>query len=177
MKMLLSIKFIAISFFLVLMMGCNSNHNAYEWLLTDNGLHYKNEAVDWRVDLVKGCEACAIIHDVVYQPEGVSRYSTLLQNQSWVAVYEVSKLNVIRLKLSNQTPYLFVERLKGQTLTLFNQQQNYNVEVGVATRITFDKQQFEILIKKFEEVDDKNISLPRRAILEFIALKADKKST
>lgn len=173
MKLGLSIKFIVCSSFLSLLIACSDTNNAREWLLKNDNLYYKNIAIDWRVESVKGCKTCVISQDVVYQPEGISSYNTLMQSQNWVAVHELSKINVIRLKMPDQTPYLFVERIKGRTLKLFDQQQNYSIKIGEVTAVNFNNQRFSILIKKFEEVDKQSVALPRRASLEFIALKID----
>jgi len=173
MKLGLSIKFVACSSFLSLLIACSDTNNAREWLLKNDNLYFKNAAIDWRIESVKGCKTCVISQDVVYQPEGISRYNTLMQSQYWVAVHELSKINVIRLKMPDQTPYLYVERVKGQILKLFDQQQSYSIKIGEVTTVKFNNQRFNILIKKFEEVDKQSAVLPRRASLEFIALKID----
>ena len=173
MKPMLSTKSIILSSFFSLLIACSDTNNAREWLLKNDNLYYKNTAVDWRIESVKGCNTCVISQDVVYQPEGISRYNTLMQSQNWVAVHELSKINVIRLKMPDQTPYLYVERVKGQILKLFDQQQNYSIKIGEVTAVNFNNQRFSILIKKFEEVDKQSVALPRRASLEFIALKID----
>ncbi|MEL0654281.1 hypothetical protein V6257_04540 [Pseudoalteromonas issachenkonii] len=173
MKLGLSIKFVVCSSFFGLLIACSDTNNAREWLLKNDNLYYKNTAVDWRIESVKGCKTCVINQDVVYQPEGISRYNTLMQSQNWVAVHELSKINVIRLKMPDQTPYLYVEREKGQLLTLFDQQQNYSIKIGEVTTVNINNQRFSILIKSFEEVDKQSDALPRRASLEFIALKID----
>jgi len=173
MKLGLSIKFVVCSSFFGLLIACSDTNNAREWLLKNDNLYYKNTAVDWRIESVKGCKTCVISQDVVYQPEGISRYNTLMQSQNWVAVHELSKINVIRLKMPDQTPYLYVEREKGQLLTLFDQQQNYSIKIGEVTTVNINNQRFSILIKSFEEVDKQSDALPRRASLEFIALKID----
>ena len=173
MKPMLSTKFIILSSFFSLLIACSDTNNTREWLLKNDNLYYKNTAVDWRIESVKGCNTCVISQDVVYQPEGISRYNTLMQSQNWVAVHELSKINVIRLKMPDQTPYLYVERVKGQILKLFDQQQNYSIKIGEVTAVNINNQRFSILIKKFEEVDKQSDALPRRASLEFIALKID----
>ena len=173
MKPMLSTKSIILSSFFSLLIACSDTNNAREWLLKNDNLYYKNTAVDWRIESVKDCNTCVISQDVVYQPEGISRYNTLMQSQNWVAVHELSKINVIRLKMPDQTPYLYVERVKGQILKLFDQQQNYSIKIGEVTAVNINNQRFSILIKKFEEVDKQSDALPRRASLEFIALKID----
>ncbi|MBQ4798289.1 hypothetical protein J8L73_03945 [Pseudoalteromonas sp. MMG006] len=173
MKQRLSVKPIIYSIFLSIPIACSDTNHASEWLLKNDNLYYKHTAIDWRVESVDGCKACFISQDVVYQPEGISRYNTLMQGQSWVAVHELSQINVVRLKMPDQTPYLYVERAKGKTLKLFDQQQNYSIKIGEVTSVNFNNQRFNILIKKFEEVDKQSAALPRRAMLEFIALKID----
>ncbi|GEB72096.1 MULTISPECIES: hypothetical protein [Pseudoalteromonas] len=173
MKQGLGIRLIICSSFLSLLIACSDTNNTREWLLKNDNLYYKNTAVDWRVESVDGCKTCVITQDVAYQPEGMSSYNTLIQNQNWVAVHELSKTNVIRLKMPYQTPYLYVERVKGKTLTLFDQQQNHSIKIGEVTSVNFNNQHFNILIKSFEEVDKQSVALPRRATLEFIALKID----
>ena len=173
MKPRLSTKFVICSIFFILLIACSDTNNTREWLLKNDNLYYKNTAIDWRIESVKGCKTCVISQDIVYQPEGISRYNTLMQSQNWVAVHELSKINVIRLKMPDQTPYLYVERVKGQILKLFNQQQNYSIKIGEVTTVKFNNLRFNILIKAFEEVDKQSAALPRRVSLEFIALKVD----
>jgi len=173
MKQRLSVKPIIYSILLSIPIACSDTNYASEWSLKSDHLYYKQTAIDWRVESVEACKTCVISQDVVYQPEGISRYNTLMQGQNWVAVHELSQINVIRLKMPDQTPYLYVERVKGKTLKLFDQQQNYSIQIGEVTSVNFNNQRFNILIKKFEEVDKQSAALPRRASLEFIALKID----
>ncbi|WP_165745041.1 hypothetical protein [Pseudoalteromonas sp. Z9A6] len=48
-----------------------------------------------------------------------------------------------------------------------------SIKIGEVTAVNINNQRFSILIKKFEEVDKQSDALPRRASLEFIALKID----
>jgi len=125
------------------------------------------------LSLLIACSDTNNAREWLLKNDNLYSYNTLMQSQNWVAVHELSKINVIRLKMPDQTPYLFVERINGRTLTLFNQQQNYSIKIGEVTAVNFNNQRFSILIKNFEEVDKQSVALPRRASLEFIALKID----
>lgn len=146
------------------------NSHGSEWLLTDT-LYYKNKPVNWQQRRVNGCSTCLIKKDSVLQPEGITRFNTLYKEGEWIAVQEQSSLNVIRLKLPLHTPYLYVEQLANGELKLFNQQHTYKTKIGEVINITFEKQLFSIVITAFILQDEKNAPLPRRAKLNYTALK------
>ncbi|BED89674.1 hypothetical protein PspMM1_21420 [Pseudoalteromonas sp. MM1] len=147
----------------------NAN-NGSEWLLTD-ALYYSNKPVNWQQTRVNGCSTCFIKNDSVLQPEGITRFNTLYKDGQWIAVQEQSSLNVIRLKLPLHTPYLYVEQLGNGELRLFDQQHSYKTKIGEVINITFKKQLFSVLITEFILQDEKSAALPRRAKLNYIALK------
>ncbi|MDC9566140.1 MULTISPECIES: hypothetical protein [unclassified Pseudoalteromonas] len=147
----------------------SSSHSS-EWLLTD-ALYYNNKPVNWQQRRVNGCSTCLIQNDSVLQPEGITRFNTLYKDGEWVAVQEQSSLNVIRLKLPLHTPYLYVEQLANGELKLFNQQHTYKTKIGEVINITFKKQLFSVVITAFTLQDEKNVALPRRARLNYTAVK------
>ena len=69
------------------------------------------------------------------------------------------------------TPYLYVEQLGNGELKLFNQQHTYKTKIGEVINITFKKQLFSIVITAFTLQDEKNVALPRRARLNYTAVK------
>ncbi|WP_029880362.1 hypothetical protein [Pseudoalteromonas sp. TB64] len=141
-----------------------------KWELTDT-LYYNGQAVTWPTKNISQCENCIIKNDTTYMPEGVSHYNTILIDGKWLAVQEQSPLNVVRLRLADKTPYWYVKQLDEKRLKLFNRDQSYTVEIGQVVNVTFEQQRFSILINSFELLDDIKVALPRRAKLDFIALK------
>lgn len=150
----------------------NSNHinKDSEWSLTDK-LYYDNKAVNWQQSQVDGCSMCLIQTSSVLQPEGITRFNTLYKKGQWIAVQEQSSVNVIRLKLPMHTPYLYVEQLANGELKLFNQQVTLKAAIDRVTNITLNGQLFAIVITQFSMLDEKTAALPRRAKLNYTALK------
>jgi len=163
-------KITVVIFSFFLLNACYNKMDNDKWLLT-NTLNYNNQPINWESEKVVYCSRCRIETQRVYQPTGVNVYTTVFQGNSWRAVHAQSPVNVIRLKLPTQSPYLYVEALGDEQIVLFNAKQRYTVKIGEVVEVTFNGDTFSILINNFIPIDTINTALPRRATLEYIALK------
>ena len=80
----------------MLLMGCAKN-NPSIWRLTNAGLFYQNEAVEFNQESLSVCSNCKVVSVTQYSPLGPTKQNQLYHKNELIAVFIDSKNNTLWL--------------------------------------------------------------------------------